>query len=96
VQPRQQVAGVGDVPADGGVGPLTAAVAVEAQVQEGQPGDRLDDVLGIPQRGQPLAHQLRPDHLVVVEGHPAARLVPPRRRLADVVQQRRQPQHEVR
>ena len=51
---------------------------------------------GVPQRRQPLAHQLGADHLVVVEGHPPARLVPPRRRLADVVQQRGQPQHQVR
>ena len=95
VQPGEQVAGVGDVTAHRGVGPLAAAVAVEAQVQEGQPGDRLDDVLRVPQRGQPLAHQLRPDHLVVVEGDPPARLVASGRRLADVVQQRRQPQHQV-
>src|SRR3712207_7418545 len=33
-------------------------------------------LLGVPQGGQPLAHQLGPDHLVVVEGHPPARLVP--------------------
>ena len=96
VQPGEQVTGVGDVAADGRVGPLPAAVAVEAQVQEGQPGHRLDDVLGVPQRGQPLAHQLGADHLVVVEGDPAARLVPAGGRLADVVQQRGQPQHQVR
>ena len=46
VQPRQQVAGVGDVAAHGGVGPRARAVAVEAQVQEGQRGDVLDQRLG--------------------------------------------------
>jgi hypothetical protein len=69
---------------------------VEAQVEEGQPGHRLDDLLGVPQRGQPLAHQLGADHLVVVEGDPAAGLVASGGRLADVVQQRGQPQHQVR
>ncbi len=65
-------------------------------MQEDQVGDLADDVLGVSQRAQPLAHHLRADHLVVVEAHPAARLEPPGGRLADVVQQRRQPQHQVR
>ena len=95
MQPGQQRPGVGDVPAHRRVGPLAPAVAVEAQVQEDQPGDVLDDVLGVPQRLQPGRGQLRADHLVVVEADPAARLEPPGRRLADVVQQRGQPQHQV-
>ena len=95
VQPGQQRPGVGDVAAHRGVGPLAAAVAVEAQVQEDQPGDVLDEVLRVPQRLQPLARQLGADHLVVVERDPAAGLVPPGGRLADVVQQRGQPQHQV-
>ena len=96
VQPRQQLTGVGDVPADGGIGPGTGAVAVEPQMQEGQRGDVVDQRLRQPQRAQPLADQLRADHLVVVEADPAAVLEPPGRRLADVVQQRGQSQRQVR
>ena len=53
VQPVQQRPGVGHVAADRRVGPLPAAVAVEAQVQHDQPGDVLDDVLRVAQRPQP-------------------------------------------
>ena len=95
VQPRQQRSGVGDVAAHGRVGPLAVAVAVEAQVQLDQPGDRLDRVLVEAQRLEPLGRQLGADHLVVVEADAAAVLEPAGRRLADVVQQRGQPQHEV-
>ena len=48
-----------------------------------------------PQLGQPLAGHLRPDHLVVVEGHLPAGQQRPGPRLADVVQDRGQPQHQV-
>nr|CEL15991.1 hypothetical protein [Kibdelosporangium sp. MJ126-NF4]CTQ93915.1 hypothetical protein [Kibdelosporangium sp. MJ126-NF4] len=96
VQPVEQVTGVGDVPADRRVGPLALAVAVEAQVQEHQRGDALDDVLRVPQRPQTLADHLGADHLVVVEAHATTGQVPPRVRLADVVQQRGQPQDQVR
>ena len=65
-------------------------------MQLGEQGDRLDDVLAVRQRRQPLAGELRADHLVVVEGDPPAGLVPPGAGLADVVQQRGQPQHQVR
>ena len=44
----------------------------------------------------PRGRQLGPDHLVVVEADPAAGLEPARGRLADVVHQGRQPQHQVR
>ena len=47
VQPGQQLAGVGDVPAHRGIGPLPLAVAVEPQVQEHQHGDVVDQRLGI-------------------------------------------------
>jgi hypothetical protein len=69
---------------------------VEAQVQLGQQRDGGDDVLGEAQRLEPPADHRRPDHLVVVERHAAARLLAAGARLADVVQQRRQPQHQVR
>ena len=95
VQPLQQVAGVGDVPAHRGVGPLALAVAVEAQVQLDQPGDVLDGLLVEPQRPQTLGRHPRADELVVVEAHPATGLEATRRRLADVVEQRGQPQHQV-
>ena len=65
-------------------------------MQLDQPGHVVDDVLREAQRLQPLAGQLGADHLVVVEGDAAARLEPPGLRLADVVHQRGQPQHEVR
>ncbi len=92
---EQQRAGVGDVPADGRVGPLARAVAVEAQVQLDQPRHRLHRVLVVAQRLQPLRRELGADDLVVVERHAAARLEAPRGRLADVVQQRGEPQHQV-
>ena len=56
----EQVASIGDMITHRGVGALASAVAVEAQVQEDQPGDRLDDVFRVAQRGQPLAHRLAP------------------------------------
>ncbi len=96
MQALEQRAGVGDVPAHGRVGPRTLAVAVEAQVQLGQPGHGRDRRLVEPQLLQPLGDELRADHLVVVEAHAAARLEPARPRLADVVQQRGQPEHQVR
>ena len=97
VQPRAAVAGVADVAAHGGVGPLAVAVAVEAQVQL--------DQLATPRRSSSLENRsacirlrviLAPDDLVVVERDPAAGLEPPGARLADVVHQRGEAQHEVR
>ena len=96
VQPGKQRARVAHVTAHRGVGPLPVAVAVEPQVQLDEPGHVGDDLLGEPQLGQPLARHLRADHLMVVEGHLAARQQRPGARLADVVQDRRQPQHQVR
>ena len=95
VQPREQRAGIRDVAAHRGVGPGALAVAVEAQVQLDQPRHRLGRLLVEAQRPQPLGDELGADHLVVVEGDAAAVLEPPGRRLADVVQQRGQAQHEV-
>ena len=71
VQPGELVAGVADVAADGGVGPLPGAVAVEAQVQLDQLGHGVDQVAGELQGLHPLPGQLRADHVVVVEGHRA-------------------------
>ena len=96
VQPLELVAGVADVAAYGGVGPLPRAVAVEAQVQLDQLRDRVDLVVGEPQRLHPLAGQLGADHVVVVEGDRAVVLEPAGPRLADVVHQRGEPGDEVR
>ena len=60
-----------------------------------QLGDVVDHLLGVLQRPHPLAHHLGADDLVVVKAHPAVGLVAPGRRLADVVQQRRPPQHQI-
>ena len=87
VQPVELVAGVADVAAYGGVGPLPRPVAVEAQVQLDQLGDRVDLVLGELQRLHPLAGQLGADHVVVVEGDHAVVAEPAGARLADVVHQ---------
>ena len=96
VQPGQQVTGVGDVPADGGVGPLAAAVAVEAQVQEGQPGDVLDDLLrSTAAPSSRLRTSFAPTTSWWWKDTRPPRLVPAGGRLADVVQQRGQPQHQV-
>ena len=65
-------------------------------MQEHQRGHVVDDAGGVAQGAQPLAGHLGPDDLVMVKAHPAGGLVPAGGRLADVVQQRRQPQHQVR
>ena len=96
VQPFEQRAGVGDVATHGRVGPAALAVPVEAQMQLGQPGDRLDRVPVEPERLEPPRDQLRADDLVVVEAHAAVLLEPSRRGFADVVQQRRESQHQIR
>ena len=64
-------------------------------MQERQLADLFDDVLAEPQFPQALPDQLGPHHLVVVEADAAARLEPSGGRLADVVQQGGQPQHQV-
>ena len=56
----------------------------------------VDHLLRVLQRPHPLADHLRADHLVVVEAHPAVGLVLAGGRLADVVQQRRPAQHQIR
>ncbi|CAG6393505.1 conserved hypothetical protein [Actinacidiphila cocklensis] len=96
VQPLQQRTGVPHVAPHRGVGPLTAAVTVEAQVQLDQPRDVLHQLVGVLQLEHPRLGELGADHLVVVEGDPAVRFEAPGLRLADVVQQRGQPQHQVR
>ena len=100
VQPDQLVAGVAYVAPHRGIGPLprftqVLAVAVEAQVQRDQVGDRPHHLSGVAQRREPLPYQLRAHHIVVMERNLAARLEPPGRRLADVVQQRGQPVDQV-
>ena len=58
-------------------------------------GDVLDDVVRVPQRGQPLPGHARADDLVVVERH-ALRSERPGLRLADVVEQRGEAQRQRR
>ncbi len=96
VQSGQLRPGVVDVPAHRRVRPLTAPVAVEAQVQEHQQSDRVRDVLGEAQRGQTPAGHVAPDHLVMMEGDTAPWGVPAGPWLSDVVQQRGPAQHLVR
>ena len=95
VQPAQQRPGVGDVAPHRRVRPPAVAVAVEPQVQIHQLRDVGDHLLRVLQLTHPLARHLRPDHLVVMEAHPAVRFVPAGRGLADVVQQCRPAQHQV-
>ena len=68
---------------------------MKAQMQAGQHRDVVDQRLRQTQFAQPLADQLRSDHLVMMETDTAARLEPAGRRFADVVQQRRQPESEI-
>ena len=96
MQPLELVAGVADVAADGRVGPLPRAVAVEPQVQLDELGHRVDVVVGEAQCLHPLAGQLGADHVVVVERHGAVAEELAGPRLADVVHQRGEPGHEVR
>ena len=60
-----------------------------------QLGYIVDHLLGVLQRPKPLADHLCADHFVVMEADPAIGLVPTRRGLADVMQQRRPPQHQI-
>ena len=60
-----------------------------------QPGYVPDHVVREAQRGQPALGHLGADHLVQVEGDPAVRQQGPGLRLADVVQQRGQPDDQV-
>ncbi len=94
VQLVEQRARVAHVPAHRAVGPAHR-VGVDPQVQVDELGDGLDDVLRVPQRGEALARHPGADDLVVMERR-AALLERARLRLADVVQQRGEPQHEVR
>ena len=61
-----------------------------------QAGHGLDGVVVEAQGLHPLRGEFGAHHVVVAEADRAARFEAPRRRLADVVHQRREPQHEVR
>ncbi len=65
-------------------------------MQADQLGDVLGNVVRQPQLLQPAAGQLRPDDVVVMERHPPVRQELPGLGLADVMQQRGQPQPQVR
>ena len=95
VEVLDQVPGVGDVPAHGGVGPGRVDVAVEAQVQLHQAGHLLGGVLVEGQRPHPLGGQLRADGLVEAEGDHTAGLEAAGGGLAHVVHQCGQAQHQV-
>ncbi len=61
-----------------------------------QLGDVVDHLLGVLQRAHPLSRHLRANHLVVMKTHSAVGLVLAGAGLADVVQQRRPAQHQIR
>ena len=90
----EERAGVVDVATDGRVGPALA-VPVEPQVQLDELPDVVDHGVRVPEGPETLLGDPRAHDLVVVERHPL-RPEPPRRRLAHVVQEGRQPEHEVR
>ena len=64
-------------------------------MQVDQRGHIVGHLLGVLQRPHPLAHQLRADHLVMVEADTAVGLMPSGARLADVMKQRRPAQHQI-
>ncbi len=64
-------------------------------MQEDQVRDVLDHRRGEAELLEPPARHARADHLVMMEGHPPVGQPGPGVGLADVVQQRREPQHEV-
>jgi hypothetical protein len=68
---------------------------MEPQVQLDQLGHVLDHVVREAQRGQPALGHLRADHLVQMEGDPPVWQQGLGLRLADVVQQRGQPDRKV-
>ena len=96
VQPGQQRPGVAHVAAHRGIGPLARAVPVEAQVQRDQGAHLVHHRGRETQRLQPGPGHRRTDRLVVVERDPPVRQQAARLRLADVMQQRGQPEHQVR
>ena len=96
VQTLVQRASVLDVAADRGIRPRLLHVAVEAQMQVDQLADVLDHVVVEMQCLQTLARHLRADGVMTVEAHLAARFETTGLRLADVVQQSRQTQRQVR
>jgi len=95
VQPGEQGAGIAHITADGGIGPLAVGVSVEPQVEPHERGHVRDHGGREAKRGQPFARHGRPDHLVMVERHPAARQQAACLGLADVMKQRGQPHHQV-
>ncbi|GDY55034.1 hypothetical protein SVIO_056570 [Streptomyces violaceusniger] len=64
-------------------------------MQLDQAGDILDQLIGVLELRHPVLGHLRPHHLVVVEGDPAVLLEAARLGLADVMQQRGQPQRQI-
>ena len=90
----QLVAGVAHIAAHRRIGPARLAIAMKAQVLFDELAHRVHHGLGIVQCTQPLARQLGAHDVVVVEGDLVA-VQPPGGRLADVVQQRRQADHQV-
>ena len=93
VERLEEVAGIAHVATDRGVGP-SHLVGVGTQMEEHQVPDIVDDLARVAQRPQPLPGHPRPDHLVVVEAHPAGAELPGGR-LADVVEEGGEPEHQV-
>ena len=95
MQPGQQRPSVPHVAPHRGIGPLRLAVAVEPQVQRDKLADVRDHGRGEPQCAEAVTGQGGPGQVMVVEGHPAIGQHAARLGLADVVQQRREPDHQV-
>ena len=95
MEPLQLVAGIAYVAAHRRVGPLTGSVAVEPQVQLDELGHLVDEVVAVAERTHALAYELGADDVVVVERDRATLDEAPSLGLADVVQQRREPDDEV-
>jgi len=95
VQAGEQGPGVANVPANRRVRPLTLGVTMEPQVQRDELGGIPHHVVREAQRGQPALGHRGADDLVQVERDPAAGQPRPGLGLADVVQQRGQPDPQV-
>ena len=64
-------------------------------MKKDEPADIVDDALRIAERPETTSGQSGTDHLMMMEGH-AARAVLAGIRLADIVQESGQPEHEIR
>jgi len=95
VQPGEQRPGVADITPHRRVGPAALVVPVEPQVEGDQRGHVVHHAGGEAQLAEPGPGHRGAHHLVMVERHPPVRQQAAGLRLADVVQQRGQPEPQV-